>query len=48
MLTSILDALGVGMIVAGMGVIFGTGAALLTGGVLLVGISYNLTRGGKP
>lgn len=47
-LTSILDALGVFLLVAGVGVVLGAGAAMIAGGLLLLALSFAMTRGGKP
>ena len=46
-LTSALDALGAFLIVAGVGMLLGTGAAMIVGGVGIIAFSYNIGRSPK-
>ncbi len=47
MLTTVLDALGAGLIVAAAAVVFGLGGALLVAGVALLAASWFLAGDGK-
>mgnify|MGYP001627796927 CR=1 FL=1 len=47
MLTTILEVIGLILIVAGVWLAFGPAVALMVAGVLLIAMSFVLTRGGR-
>jgi hypothetical protein len=46
-LTTVLEVLGLMLIVAGVWIAFGVAAALMVAGVMALGVSFLLTRGGS-
>lgn len=45
--TTVLDIIGAGLIIAAAAVAFGLGAALLAGGAVCLAASWSLSRGGS-
>lgn len=46
-MTTVLDIIGAGLIIAAAAVAFGLGAALLAGGAVCLAASWSLSRGGS-